>query len=131
MRPTLQPGDFLIGRAGARPARFDVVAFQHPARPGFWMVKRVLGLEGETIDLDRQTIDGRRYVDPFHDGLLDSGSWEVPTGSMFVVSDDRAATRADSRTLGPVPIAGSYRIRFRYWPLHAFGRIRAPRTPAG
>ncbi len=121
MRPTLEPGDYLLGQTETRPRRFDIVAFEHPARQGFWMVKRVLGLAEETIDLDRGTIDGERFSDPQRDELIDSGAWEIPAGSMFVVSDDRAITRADSRTIGPVPIAGSYRIRLRYWPA---GHIR-------
>ena len=32
---------------------------------------------------------------------------------MTVLSDNRAATRADSRTFGPVPIEGSYRVVVR------------------
>lgn len=34
-------------------------------------------------------------------------------GTMTVLSDNRAATRADSRTFGPVPIEGSYRVVVR------------------
>ena len=31
-------------------------------------------------------------------------------GSMTVLSDNREVTRADSRSFGPVPVAGSYRV---------------------
>ena len=34
-------------------------------------------------------------------------------GTMTVLSDNREATLADSRTFGPVPIAGSYRVLIR------------------
>ena len=34
-------------------------------------------------------------------------------GTMRVLSDHRASTLADSRTFGPVPIAGSYRVIVR------------------
>ena len=34
-------------------------------------------------------------------------------GTMSVLSDNRESTRADSRTFGPVPVAGSYRVVFR------------------
>lgn len=46
-----------------------------------------------------------------------SGFWLVkrvsaihPGGTMSVLSDNRASTMADSRSFGPVPIDGSYRI---------------------
>ena len=124
MSPALHPGDYLLGRTGATIRRFDIVAFEHPSRTGFWMVKRVLALPGETIDLDRGTIDGTPFRDPRRDELMESGSWTVPAGSMFVMSDDRSVTRADSRVLGPVPVAGAYLIWFRYWPRRSIGRLR-------
>jgi hypothetical protein len=34
-------------------------------------------------------------------------------GTMSVLSDNRDATLADSRTFGPVPVAGSYRVLLR------------------
>ncbi len=36
-----------------------------------------------------------------------------PDGTMSVLSDNRAATVADSRSFGPVPIDGSYRVVLR------------------
>ena len=124
MRPALTPGDYLLGRIGAKIHRFDIVAFEHPVRPGFWMVKRVTALPGETLDLDSGTIDGVHFPDPHRDELMESGSWSVPEGSMFVMSDDRSVTRADSRTLGPVPIDGAYLVWLRYWPRRSIGRLR-------
>lgn len=125
MRPALSPGDYLLGRTGARIHRFDIVAFEHPSRPGFWMVKRVIALPGETLDLDSGTIDGRPFRDPRRDELVESGSWSVPAGAVFVMSDDRSVTRADSRVLGPVPTAGAYLVWFRYWPRRSIGQLRA------
>ena len=34
-------------------------------------------------------------------------------GTMTVLSDNRSSTLADSRSFGPVPIAGSYRVLIR------------------
>jgi hypothetical protein len=34
-------------------------------------------------------------------------------GTMSVLSDNRGATIADSRSFGPVPVAGSYRVVLR------------------
>ncbi len=36
-----------------------------------------------------------------------------PDGTMSVLSDNRGATLADSRSFGPVAIAGSYRVVLR------------------
>jgi len=36
-----------------------------------------------------------------------------PDGTMSVLSDNREATLADSRSFGPVPVAGSYRVVLR------------------
>ena len=36
-----------------------------------------------------------------------------PDGTMSVLSDNRSATTADSRSFGAVPIAGSYRVLLR------------------
>jgi hypothetical protein len=36
-----------------------------------------------------------------------------PDGTMSVLSDNATATLADSRSFGPVPVAGSYRVVVR------------------
>ena len=36
-----------------------------------------------------------------------------PDATMTVLSDNSAATMADSRSFGPIPIAGSYRVVLR------------------
>lgn len=126
MRPTLAPGDYLLGRRDAPLRRFDLVAFEHPSRAGFWMVKRVLAVGGESIDLDAGTVDGVPIDDPFRDELVESGRWEVPPDAMFVLSDARSSTAADSRTLGPVATSGAYLLWLRYWPRRSIGRLRPP-----
>ncbi len=115
MSPTLQPGDFVVGRSDSAVAAGDIVAFEHPSQPDFWLIKRVVALAG-TVDLDSGTLEDRPYEDRFRDPLVESGRFEMPPGTMFVLSDNRTSTRADSRTFGPIPSAGAYRICFRYWP---------------
>lgn len=115
MLPTLDPGDFVVGDRVDEVEPMQIVAFQHPGRPGFWLIKRVIATSG-TIDLDEGTIDGAPYRDPRRDSLLESGRFDVNPGSMFVLSDNRGSTRADSRVFGTIPIVDVYRIRFRYWP---------------
>jgi hypothetical protein len=81
MEPTLVDGQGLITVLAGRPAVGQIRCFEHPTRPGFWLVKRVEELNDD--------------------------------GTMTAMSDNRASTLADSRTFGPVPIAGSYRVLVR------------------
>jgi signal peptidase I len=114
MLPTLSPGDFVIGRRVETVAAGDVVAFRHSERQGLWLIKRVIATAG-VVDLDTGTLDDQRYVDAHREPLVESGRFEVPPGAMFVLSDNRRSTRADSRVFGAVPIDGVYRVRLRYW----------------
>jgi signal peptidase I len=117
MAPALRPGDRLLAQRLRRPLRGDVVFFTHPRREGFWLVKRVIGLPGEEVRIveGRVVIDGSHSEDPWAGApTVPEGEWEVPPGHMFVLSDARHRTLADSRTLGPVPIVDAYVSRFRY-----------------
>lgn len=91
--------------------------FTHPRREGFWLVKRVIGLPGEEVRIvdGRVVIDGSDRRDLWAGAsTMPEGEWKVPPGHMFVLSDARHRTLADSRTLGPVPIVDAYVSRFRY-----------------
>lgn len=117
MAPALRPGDRLLAQRIRRPHRGDVVFFTHPRREGFWLVKRVIGLPGEEVRIvdGRVVIDGSDREDLWAGAsTVPEGDWTVPQGHMFVLSDARHRTLADSRTLGPVPIADAYVSRFRY-----------------
>ncbi len=46
MIPTLHPGDGLIGWRTNRVRPGQVRMFEHPKRPGFWLVKRVGEVDG-------------------------------------------------------------------------------------
>jgi signal peptidase I len=117
MAPALHPGDRILSQPLRRPRRGQVVFFPHPGRPDFWLVKRIVGLAGEQVQVreGRLMIDGEPSADPWATGpTAPDGNWEVPSGRMFVLSDARDRTRADSRTLGPVPLADAYVARLRY-----------------
>lgn len=134
MAPHLQDGDRFIGwliTVRTTPRRGCVVAFPHPRRSGFWLVKRVVGLPGEmvTIDTGEVLIDRRSGDDRWGQGFsAPDGEWIVPAGKLFVLSDRRSRTRDDSRSFGPVPAANLYRMvylanRHRTWRLS----FRTPR----
>ncbi|MEU8798737.1 nickel-type superoxide dismutase maturation protease [Spirillospora sp. NPDC048819] len=62
MLPGLRPGDWLLVRAGARPAPGDVVVARHPERPGLLIVKRAghRSADGWWLESDNQGAQGRR-----------------------------------------------------------------------
>ncbi len=117
MSPALSPGDHFLARRLRRARRGTVVFFEHPRRPGFWLVKRVIGLPGEPVSIDggRVMIDGSILDEPWATSPTEpDGAWAVPSGHVFVLSDARHRSRADSRSLGPVPIRGCYVAGLRY-----------------
>lgn len=130
MAPLLVPGDHVVAvRAGA-PRRGVVVVFEHPARPGFELVKRVIGLPGETVEIadGRLRIDGADLLDPWARGATrPEGVWRLSSSEVFVLGDQRARSSADSRSLGPVPISRlAWRVVGRCWPPRRAGVLPPP-----
>ena len=73
MEPNLHEGDGLIGRRGARIRRGEIRVFEHPARPGFWLVKRVGHIRGERFEALSDNpaagaVDSRQFGDVPIDG---------------------------------------------------------------
>ena len=102
------------------PQRGDVVIFTHPLDPERTLVKRVIGLPGEQIEIKNGVvyIDGSPLDEPYVKGTTSSLSrMEVPEGYCFVMGDNRQAS-SDSRSWGAIPedsIIG--RVWLLYWPL--------------
>ncbi len=66
MLPALRSGDGLIAVRSRRLRRGQIRCFEHPGRPGFWLVKRVGDIRGETFEAlsDNRSvvaIDSRRF----------------------------------------------------------------------
>ena len=62
----LQPGDGLIAVRSNRVRRGQIRCFQHPHRPGFWLVKRVGHIRGDTFEAvsdnrHAASVDSRRF----------------------------------------------------------------------
>ncbi len=113
MSPTLEEGDFLlIQRLFSMPEQGDIVVlfapqFNHP------IVKRVIAVEGQTVDLDGKTgtvtVDGKVLDEPYlKDPLLYTGGGSlslpavVPENCIFVLGDNRNDS-TDSRDIGFIP----------------------------
>ncbi len=128
MAPTLLPGDYVVAVAIRRPVvRGDVVILDHPDRPGFELVKRVIGLPGElvTVANGQVHIDGAVLPEPWADGpTLPGGEWRLGSDEIFLLGDHRAASAGDSRELGAVPAqSAAWSVEFRYWPVGRIGIV--------
>jgi len=132
MKSTLLPGDYILVNkfiygiripfVGARmfsfkePKRGDVIVFIFPKDPSKDFIKRVIGVQGETV----QIINGKIYINnmPITDpwgyfdkkeppGFIESvenfGPVVVPDRSLFVMGDNRNNSE-DSRFWGVLPL---------------------------
>ena len=114
-------------RPFGEPAPGDVVVFTFPQDPTHDFIKRVIALEGQTV----QVVDGRVLVDgqELDESFLDDpptyeyGPETVPEAKVFVLGDNRNNSY-DSHQWGMLPedsIIG--RAEVRYWPLSEAGLI--------
>jgi signal peptidase I len=128
MAPALRDGDYVIAtRLVSAPLRGDIVVFGHPTAPGFLMIKRVIGLPGETVEISegRVAANGHRLAEPWADGALPgTHEWRLDGRHLIVLSDNRTVSTEDSRELGPLPMGDLWRVGFRYWPPGRLGRVR-------
>lgn len=125
MAPTLAPGRRLLVRRlrAARPPRRGEIVVVRSVEVGRPVIKRVVGLAGEHLDVDadgRVTIDGDRLSEPYvvrRGGP--SGAFDVPDGHVLLLGDNRALS-SDARVW-----------RQPYVPVSAvLGRVVRPGWPA-
>jgi signal peptidase I len=133
MRPTIEPGDWLLVDPTTRrwPRRGSIVVFREPGSD-LLAIKRVAGRPGDWV--------------PFADGwlqLTDDEAWLLSDAAVVVSSElgpgsegDRElrahGAPIDSRSYGPVPVNALVgRAWLRYWPLRRVGLLdRWHRTAA-
>jgi signal peptidase I len=108
------------------PPRGDIVIFIFPVNPNEDLIKRVIGLPGETIAVENGilTINGAPLEESYiTEPPAYNGTWVVPEGQFFVLGDNRNDSR-DSHQWGFLPqeniIAKAVWI---YYPLDHFGKI--------
>jgi signal peptidase I len=128
MAPTLESGDWVVAkRRTGSPARGDIVVFDDPTGTGMNLVKRVIGVSGEQVGIDngRVTIDGSVLADPWTNGVTaPDGQWEVPDGYIWILGDNRSASKSDSRLYGSIPTESvRWQVVARYWPSTRTGMV--------
>lgn len=135
MQPNFYDGNRLvISRVNylfGEPQRGDIIVFNTPEeRRSTAVIKRVVGMPGEQVDMIEQQvyINGEPLPEPYINEpcrpvRCPDRSWELGPDEYFVLGDNRNDSR-DSRTYGAV--GGQYIIGeavFRFWPLHQFGAL--------
>jgi len=110
------------------PRRGDIVVIRVPSQGEELLIKRVVGLPGETVEIrdGRVYIDGQLLDEPYASGSTRQGRTAqvvVPPLHVFVMGDNRDHSN-DSRAFGPVPIDNIVgRAWLSYWPLRDAGLI--------
>ncbi len=111
------------------PRRFDIVVLKLPDQGDELLIKRVVGLPGETVEIKdgHVYINGEALDEPFTPEETRSRRYEkvtVPPLHVFVLGDNRNRSN-DSRSFGPVPIDDIVgRAWLSYWPPDDVGLVR-------
>ncbi|PTM56447.1 signal peptidase I [Desmospora activa] len=115
MEPTLEDGDrLLINKFHFmvnEPQRGDVVTFKDPTRNGRYLVKRVVGVPGDRIEIRDHTLirNGKKEHEPYINTEIEDGDYGpivVKEGHVFVMGDNRqqyASRDSRYKSVGQVP----------------------------
>ena len=134
MRPSFEPGELLLvslaAYRGSARRRGDVVVLRDPGDSARRVMKRVVGLPGESIRIEDGVlfVDGEALKEPYLAGLppslgLEEKAWDLQACQYVVLGDNRARS-TDSRSFGTVGEASILgRAWYRLWPLRAWGRV--------
>jgi signal peptidase I len=129
MAPAIQFGDrIMVNLQAGTPKRGEIWTISGPNSTA--MVKRVIGLPGETIEVkgSQVLIDGKPLSEPYLAGSAPMTGAMPPlhleADQYFLMGDARNVS-ADSRVWGPVhPSKFIGRAEHRYWPSNRIGPLR-------
>ncbi len=141
MVPTFSNGDYVLTDELTYrirpPERGEVVVFHDVSDYSTYLIKRIIGLPGETVIIknDTVTIENKQNPNGFvlnetylPSGTITSGdgTWTLSSSSYFMMGDNRAVSY-DSRSWGTLPASNIVGlVRFRLWPLSAITIFSAP-----
>ena len=114
MEPTFETGDYIIvdqlSYELREPRRGEVVVFRYPKHKTIFFIKRIIGLPGETININNGTVtiknskhkDGFKINEPYIEfPKYDNFTTTLKKDEYFVMGDNRNASM-DSRVWGPL-----------------------------
>ena len=131
METTIMPGDRLyvnklFNIEGAK--RGDIIVFQSDEL-GEKLVKRLIGLPGETVDINEQGqvfIDSKKLNEPYaKETKWTEQTFKIPQGTYFFLGDNRPVS-VDARYWSNPYISGDKIIgkaTFRFFPLNRIGKL--------
>jgi len=138
MIPTIEEKDRVLANKlsfwlGGKPRRGDIVVLDDPTKEYPQLIKRVIAIGGDTVDLQ----DGRVYLNgelldeyyvygkptkPAGDRVI--YPLEVPQNMVLVMGDNRGNS-IDGRSFGPTLVDNvNGRGFWTYWPLDRFGPLK-------
>ncbi|MFL7868610.1 MAG: signal peptidase I [Anaerolineales bacterium] len=137
MLPTLQDGEYvLVNRLAFRsnlPTRGDIIVFVSPQASDLDLIKRVIGLPGDTVKISDGTVqvNGQLLNEPYIAAAPRyNGEWEVPEGNLFVLGDNRNDS-SDSHAWGLLPVENVIgKAILIYWPIPEWNLIDHVETVA-
>ena len=135
MERTIMTGDMVFSEKVSyyfrAPERGDIVTFDDPEVEGRTLIKRVIAVGGQTVDLKDGSVyvDGERLDESYTQGkpsyplshiAADADvafPYTVPQGNLWVMGDNRTASQ-DSRYFGSIPASSvTGRAALIYWPI--------------
>jgi len=131
MQPTLDDGQILVlnrlAYTVASPTRGDITVLHVSSFSSQDLIKRIVGLPGETVEIrNQQVLINGTVLEMTRDldcTACEPGVWLLGPREYFLLGDHRAASR-DSRAFGPVPASALIgKVIWRYWPLDQFGPV--------
>jgi len=123
MNPSLDNGEYILVNKLAyrfgKPERGDIIVFEYPDDPSQELIKRIIGLPGETITVQdgKVSVNGVPLEEPYIAAApFYNGTWVVNEGQLFVLGDNRNESK-DSHEWGMLPMKNVIgKAVLIYWP---------------
>jgi len=132
MEPNFHDGEYLVidelSYQFRKPERGEVIVFRFPLNPREFFIKRIIGLPGETIQIENSKIiiDGSLLSEPYLPATFETAPDTKVTlleNQYFVLGDNRGHS-SDSRVWGVLERSKMMgRALLRLWPLSRIGII--------